>query len=102
MRARSGAPGQSLNEWQLAQLSGMVLDIPPRVLGIAAVMGVGFVAMQSLVGHQPGTIRVDKIIHFSGYAMLAAVFVMALRPAHFLPVLAVLSGSVLPSSICNR
>jgi hypothetical protein len=48
--------------------------------------------MLSLVGHQPGTIRVDKIIHFSGYAMLAAVFVMALRPAHFLPVLAVLLG----------
>ena len=73
----------------------MVLDIPPRVrlvLGIAAVTGVGLVVMQSLVGHQPGTIHVDKIIHFSGYAILAAVFVMALRPAWFLPVLAALIG----------
>jgi VanZ family protein len=82
-------------DWELAQLSGMVLDVPPRarlVLGIAAVTGVGLMVMQSLVGHQPGTIRVDKIIHFSGYAILAAVFVMALRPALFLPVLAALLG----------
>jgi VanZ family protein len=91
MGAKSGAPGRSLDERQLAQLSGMVLDIPPRVrlvLAIAAAIGLGLVVMQSLVGHQPGTIRVDKIIHFSGYAILAGVFVMALRPALFLPVLA--------------
>ena len=73
----------------------MVLDIPPRVrlvLVIAAVTGLGLVAMQSLIGHQPDTIRIDKIIHFSGYAMIAAVFVMALPPAFFLPALAALFG----------
>lgn len=73
----------------------MVLDIPPRVrlvLTIAAVMGAGLVAMQSLVGHREGTIHVDKIIHFSGYAVLAAVFVLALRPVWFLPVLVTLLG----------
>jgi hypothetical protein len=67
MPAERAAPGRSLDDRQLAQLSGMVLD-------------------------QPGTIQVDKIIHFSGYAILASVFVMALRPAHFLPVLAALLG----------
>lgn len=82
-------------EVQLAQLTGMTLDIPPRVrlvLGVAAITGLGLVVMQSLVGHQPGTIRVDKVIHFSGYAILAATFVLALRPTLFLPVLAVLLG----------
>jgi VanZ family protein len=89
------AQGRSLDEVQSLQLAGMVLDIPPRVrlvLGIAAIVGVGLIVMQSLVGHQPGTIRVDKIIHFSGYAVLAAVFVLSLRPALFLPVLAALLG----------
>jgi VanZ family protein len=95
MGAKSGAPGRSLDERQLAQLSGMVLDIPPRVrlvLAIAAAIGLGLVVMQSLVGHQPGTIRVDKVIHFCGYAILAATFVLSLRPALFLPALAVLFG----------
>ena len=95
MRARNGAPGRPLDDLQLAQRSGMVLDIPPRVrlaLGVAAVIGVGLVVMHSLVGHQPGTIAVDKIIHFSGYAILAATFVLSLRPALFLPVLAALLG----------
>lgn len=86
---------RSEEDLQLARFSGMVLDIPPRVrlvLGIAAVIGVGLVAMQSLVGHQAGTIRIDKVIHFSGYAILAATFVLSLRPALFLPVLGALLG----------
>ena len=92
-RPQAGAPNRSLEDRQIAQLSGMVLDIPPRVrlvLVIAAVTGTGLVAMHSLVGGQPGTIAVDKIIHFSGYAILAAGFVIALRPVHFLSVLAAL------------
>jgi VanZ family protein len=94
-RPQAGASNRPLDEMQLAQLSGVVLDIPPRVrlvLVIAAVTGTGLVVMQSLVGHQPGTIAVDKIIHFTGYAILAATFVMALRPVLFLPVLAGLIG----------
>jgi VanZ family protein len=94
-QVRSAASDRAQEDRELAQITGMVLDIPPRVrlvLIIAAVTGLGLVVMQSLVGHQPGTIRVDKIIHFSGYAILAAVFVMALRPALFLPVLAALLG----------
>ena len=93
--AQREAASRSLEDRRLAQLTGMVLDIPPRVrlvLGIVAVTGVALVAMQSLVGRQPGTIHIDKIIHFSGYAILAAMFVMALRPALFLPVLAALVG----------
>jgi VanZ family protein len=90
MKASRGRPSQSLDEKQLAMVSGMVLDIPPRVrlvLMIAAVTGVGLALMQSLVGHQPGSIGIDKLIHFSGYALLAAVFVLALRPVLFIPVL---------------
>jgi CRP-like cAMP-binding protein len=86
---------RSEEDLQLAQFSGMVLDVPPRVrlaLGIAAVIGVGLVVMQSLIGYQAGTIRIDKVIHFSGYAILAATFVLALRPALFLPVLGALLG----------
>lgn len=94
-QAQISAAARSLEERQLAQLSGMVLDIPPRVrlvLGITAVIGLGLIIMQSLVGNQPGTFRIDKIIHFCGYAMLAAVFVMALRPVLFLPVMIALLG----------
>jgi CRP-like cAMP-binding protein len=95
MRPSRATSDRVQEDRELAQFSGMVMDIPPRVrlvLGVAAVIGLGLVVMQSLVGHQPGTIRVDKIIHFCGYAMLAAAFVLALRPALFLPVLVALLG----------
>jgi VanZ family protein len=72
----------------LAALSGAVLDIPPRIralLLVAGIAGVGIVVMESLVGRQAGTIQVDKILHFSGYAILALVFILALRPALYLP-----------------
>ena len=57
MPAPTETSSRSLDQWQLARLSGMVLDIPPRVrllLLIAAVTGLGLVVMQSLVGRQPG------------------------------------------------
>ena len=95
MWSRGATSDRVQEDRELAQFSGMVLDIPPRVrlvLGIAAVIGLGLVIMQSLVGHQQGTIRVDKVTHFCGYGMLAAAFVMALRPALFLPVLVALLG----------
>jgi hypothetical protein len=67
-----------------------VLDIPPRIrtlLLIAGIAGVGLVVMESLAGRQAGTIQVDKILHFSGYALLALVFILALPPALYLPCL---------------
>lgn len=97
----SGGSGQtseqsrSLKDIQLALLSRSVLDIPPHtrlLIAIAGVIGIGLIAMESLVGNQSQTIQMDKIIHFSGYATLALVFVLALRPILFTPVLVGLVG----------
>lgn len=71
----------------------VILDIPPRtrsLLLIAGLIGLALVIMESLVGRQAGTIGVDKIIHFSGYALLALVFVLALPPRLYVPCLLLL------------
>jgi CRP-like cAMP-binding protein len=63
--------------------SGTVLDMSPRtarLLTLAGVIGVILVVVGSLAGDRPETIEVDKIIHFSAYTTLAAVFVLSLRP----------------------
>ena len=81
---------RSIKDLQLALLSRAVLDIPPHtrlLIIIGGIIGVGLIAMESLVGNQPQTVQTDKIIHFSGYATLALVFVLALRPILFTPVL---------------
>ena len=88
-------PTRSLKEIQLALLSRSIFDIPPRtrlLISIAGVIGIGLIAMESLVLNQSQTVEMDKIIHFLGYSILALVFVLALRPALFCPILIGLVG----------
>jgi VanZ family protein len=71
--------------------SGAVLDIPPRtarLLALVGAIGVITIIVESLVGNRLETIEVDKIIHFMGYATLAVVFVLSLRPRWCVPALA--------------
>jgi hypothetical protein len=71
---------------QLAALSRSDFDIPPRtrrLIAVAGAAGIVVSAAGSLVGGQDQTIELDKILHFSGYAILAALFVLALRPLLF-------------------
>jgi hypothetical protein len=85
-----------LRKRQLALLSSSVLDIPPRtraVILVAGLAGVGLIVMGSLLsGGKPDYVETDKVIHFSGYAILAFLFVTALRPALFVPALIALVG----------
>ena len=48
------------------------------------------VVVASLEGGQEHTIEVDKLLHFGGYATLAVIFVLGLRPALFVPALILL------------
>ena len=86
---------ESLKSLQLALLSQAVLDIPPRtrfLLTAAGCSGITIIAMESLVGGTEHTIHLDKIIHFTGYAIVAMVFILALRPLYFIPALIGLAG----------
>ncbi|MCK4563465.1 MAG: cyclic nucleotide-binding domain-containing protein [Verrucomicrobia bacterium] len=77
-----------VNDYQLALVSLSVFDIGPRtryLIFLVAVIGVALAFMESLVGRQPQTIPLDKIIHFSGYFLLSTTFVLALRPLLFVP-----------------
>ena len=79
---------KSLRTHQLALLSKAVFDIPPRIrtlLLLIGILGIGLTLMESLVVRQDQTIEVDKVIHFVGYGMLAVIFVLILRPLHFIP-----------------
>jgi len=51
-----------------------------RLIALAGAAGVVVVVVGSLVGHRPATIAVDTLLHLLGYAVLAALFVLALRP----------------------
>lgn len=91
-RASTGEPGRSgpLKDIQLARLSRGVPDILRRsrlLLTAAGLVGIALVAVESLVAGQPHTVQTDKILHFSGYAILALVFVLALRLRACLPAL---------------
>jgi VanZ family protein len=80
-----------LDSMQLARLGGGALDVPPRtrnLLLVAGLAGLVLVVIESLVGHTEATIPVDKVLHFSGYCILAAVFVLGLQPRLFVPALA--------------
>lgn len=82
--------GKNLADRDLALRGGPVLDIPPRVrrlLFLGGAAGVVLILIGSLVGNRPETIPVDKLIHFTGYATLAALFVLALRPRLYVPAL---------------
>jgi VanZ family protein len=79
-----------LKDIQLARLSRGVLDIPRRtrlLLTAAGLVGIALVAVESLVAGQPHTVYTDKILHFSGYAILALVFALAMRPRFCVPAL---------------
>lgn len=66
------------------------LDIPPRtrlIILLFGFVGIVLIVTESLVGNQWGTIQTDKIIHFTGYAVLAGIMVTALPPRFLVPVL---------------
>jgi CRP-like cAMP-binding protein len=74
----------------LALRSGAVLDVPPRtalLLTVGGVVGTGLIVMESLFGNRLETVQTDKLIHFGGYFVLGAVFVLGLPPRWFVPVL---------------
>ena len=67
-----------------------LLDIPDgtrNLLILTAVVGLIIAVVASLEGGKGTTLEVDKILHFMGYAALAAVFVLALRPKAYVPAL---------------
>ena len=75
-------------------LSNTVYDVPAPMRALTLLVGfaaIVVVIVASLEGGQEHTIEVDKILHFSGYATLAIIFVMGLRPAYFIPVLILLA-----------
>ena len=59
---------------------------------MAGAAGIVVIVVGSLVGGQDETIELDKVLHFSGYAILAALFVLALRPVLYVPALLLLVG----------
>ena len=85
----------SLTGGQHAKLGGGVFDVPARtrnLLILAGFAGLVLVVTRSLVGHTDVTLPVDKVIHFSGYLVLSAVFVLGLRPQLYIPALVALAG----------
>jgi hypothetical protein len=84
----STTPAKGLQTIQLALQSAAVFDIPPRtrrVILVGALTGVVLITVASLMSGDESRIQVDKIIHFSGYATLSCVFVLALRPILYIP-----------------
>jgi CRP-like cAMP-binding protein len=78
----------AVSDYQLALLSRSIFDIGPRtrfLILLFGIVGIGVLFMECLVGWQPQTIPLDKIIHFSGYLILSTTFVLALRPLLFIP-----------------
>lgn len=68
-------------EVRLASRSGFDIPKPMRLFFmIVAAFGVCLIISESLMTNRVETIEVDKIIHFAGYACLAAVFALSLRP----------------------
>jgi hypothetical protein len=92
---RNPSHGRGSSSLQLAFLSRSVFDVPPgtrRLIAVAGVAGIVVVTVGSLVGGSEQTIEVDKILHFSGYAILAFLFVLARRPTLYVPGLLMLVG----------
>lgn len=90
-----GPEAGPLEARQLALLSNAVFDVPPRtrlVLAVMGAIGVGLIAMESLVSGRPESVALDKVIHFLGYGALGFVFVLALRPTVFIPSLLLLTA----------
>lgn len=75
-------------------LTQTVHDIPAwarAALVMVALCGVVVIVVASLMGRQEQTIAVDKLLHFSGYATIAMIFVLGLRPSFYLPALVLLA-----------
>lgn len=75
-----------MNDYQLALISRSVFDIGPRcriVIFMFGLLGITMAFTASLVSRQ--NVPLDKIIHFTGYFILSTTFVLALRPAFFIP-----------------
>jgi CRP-like cAMP-binding protein len=72
-----------------------LLGIAPRtrlILALVAVIGLVVVFTASLDSGQAQSIGTDKIIHFTGYMILASVFSLVLRPVLLAPGLLSLAG----------
>ena len=84
---------REMNKYQLALVSRAVFDIGPRtriVIFMFGLLGIAMAFTASLVSKQ--NVPLDKIIHFTGYFILSATFVLALRPVFFIPGLIGLIG----------
>jgi len=55
------------------------------VILVGGLTGVVLITVASLMSGDESRIQVDKIIHFTGYATLSCVFVLALRPILYVP-----------------
>lgn len=87
------AKNEGMTDYQLALISKSVFDVGPRtrvVILMFGLFGVAMAFMASLVSHK--NVPMDKVIHFTSYTILAGTFVMALRPAFFIPGLIGLVG----------
>ena len=81
---------ESLKNLQLALQAQAVLDIPSRtrfILTLAGLSGITIIIVESMVGGTGHTVRVDKIIHFTGYAIVSIVLILGLKPLLFIPAL---------------
>ncbi|MDF7822953.1 cyclic nucleotide-binding domain-containing protein [Pontiellaceae bacterium B12227] len=77
---------EAMTNYQLALISNAVFDIGPRtriVIFMFGLIGIAMAFMASLVSHE--NVPLDKVIHFTSYTILAGTFVLALRPAFFIP-----------------
>ncbi len=75
-------------------LSESMTDIPAWARGalvLIGLCGVVVIIVMSMLGHQEETIKLDKLLHFGGYATLAFIFVLGLRPALYLPAMVLLA-----------
>lgn len=84
---------ETMTNYQLALVSNAVFDIGPRtrmVIFMFGLIGIAMAFMASLVSHQ--NVPMDKVIHFTSYSLLSMTFVLALRPAFFIPGLIGLVG----------
>jgi len=86
---------KNLSDQQLAFKSQMIFDIPPKMrklLVIAGIVGIVFIVMEGLITGKPSKVEMDKIVHFTGYTIVATVMVLGLRPLLMIPALLGLIG----------
>lgn len=84
---------EDLTDYQLALISKSVFDVGPKtrvVILMFGLIGIAMAFMASLVSHK--NVPMDKVIHFTSYTILSMTFVLALRPAFFIPGLIGLVG----------